>query len=646
MNRRQFLGRVFQSLISLHNSYSEYGIYHSWRQYQDMKTDVTIRFRYRTGRNPNYDPDSSGSSEYNYYNIPYTGVDGPIIGIYNGDTLIYCSAYYRGTTLINAMGTSITLKLSAGTYTIKVMRLGKGLVLGESGETMTFTIAPFDRTVNPYTGGYNAANNYGYISTPSKEIYFNFDYEGLSFDVKIQTIDLGTNLLNVDGVEVWDYIYPSYEEVKAEVEKVHLQYVPDDTDWTYTLAQYVDDGRFNAYGAGGLPVPYDMCIHNAQIQTSKIMLSIYNNVGMDQSSLRGTMDVTDMVGVTTPVGYYKCYQREGVDYDPMTADPKHLTADGSILSLQSYVTLDAKRMRYIHPSPELQMRATNAFGSDAGLKNFGTGVSGNTYPLSVVRGTQNYSYDVTRIIKTNTRADVYFNYDPETATSDKHLVENVPILSVQYSESHYYFRYKSSDSNSVYYEQSWMGGGNVPWHPDPYTPENCVTVRINDVVDRLFPPAQEALNDALLHWDKTVDDGFEHWFEKYTQTTNLGFTIPLDLVFNPSMQNAGDYPVKYYDLSKFVNSQFTVTPIVDSYGDLRRINVTMDYPVTTDHNVPESTALHRSVPTAPDFDLSGYEFAADMSTGWVSTNNGPLVLRQTTIDIDLSDVPDHQITPN
>ena len=49
------------------------------------------------------------------------------------------------------------------------------------------------------------------------------------------------------------------------------------------------------------------------------MLSIYNNVGMDQSSLRGTMDVTDMVGVTTPVGYYKCYQREGVDYDPMTA---------------------------------------------------------------------------------------------------------------------------------------------------------------------------------------------------------------------------------------------------------------------------------------------------------------------------------------
>lgn len=142
MNRRQFLGRVFQSLISLHNSYSEYGIYHSWRQYQEMKTDVTIRFRYRTGRNPNYDPDSSGSSEYNYYNIPYTGADGPIIGIYNGDTLIYCSAYYQGTTLINTMGTSVTLKLSAGTYTIKVMRLGKGLVLGESGETMTFTIAP------------------------------------------------------------------------------------------------------------------------------------------------------------------------------------------------------------------------------------------------------------------------------------------------------------------------------------------------------------------------------------------------------------------------------------------------------------------------------------------------------------------------
>lgn len=637
-------------MISLHNSYSEYGIYHSWRQYQEMKTNVTIYFRYRTGRNANYDPNSSGSSEYNYSNIPYTANNGPIIGIYNGDTLIYCSAYYQGTTLTNTLGTYVSMKLPAGTYTIRVMRLGKGLVLGESGESMTFTVDRFDRTIDPYTGEYNKYNNYGYISEPSKQVYFDFDYEGLSFDVKIQTIDLGTNLLNVDGVEVWDYIYPSYEEVKAEVEKVHLQYVPDDTDWTYTLAQYVEDGDFNAYGAGGLPVPYDMCIHNAQIQTSKIMLNIYNNVGLDQSSPRGTMDVTDMVGVTTPVGYYKCYQREGVDYDPMTADPKHLTSDAYVLSLQSYVTLDAKRMRYIHPTSEEQIKTANyrVLGwGNAGLSNFSTGVNGTTYPLSVVRGDQNYSYDVTRIVKTNTRADVYFNYDPVTATSDKHLIEYVPVLSVQYSESYYYFRYKPSDSNSVYDEQSWRGGGNIPWHPDPYTPENCVTVRINDVVDRLFPPAQEALNDALLHWDKTVDDGFEHWFEKNTQTTNLGFVIPLDLIFNQSMQNAGDFPVYYYDHSKIVNSQFTVTPVVDSYGDLRRIDVEMDYPPRNkDYETLKSLALHRSVPTAPDFDLSDYEFAADMTTGWVNTNNGPLVLRQTVIDIDLSDVPDHQITPN
>lgn len=172
------------------------------------------------------------------------------------------------------------------------------------------------------------------------------------------------------------------------------------------------------------------------------MLSIYNNVGLDQSSIRGTMDVTDMVGVTTPVGYYKCYQREGVDYDPMTADPKHLTSDAYVLSLQSYVTLDAKRMRYIHPTSEEQIKTANyrVLGrGNAGLSNFSTGVNGTTYPLSVVRGNQNYSYDVTRIVKTNTRADVYFNYDPVTATSDKHLIEYVPVLSVQYSESYYYF---------------------------------------------------------------------------------------------------------------------------------------------------------------------------------------------------------------
>lgn len=120
----------------------------------------------------------------------------------------------------------------------------------------------------------------------------------------------------------------------------------------------------------------------------------------------------------------------------------------------------------------------------------------------------------------------------------------------------------------------------------------------------------------------------------------------MDLIFNPSIQNAGDYPVEYYDFSQVPNSKFTVTPVLDSYGDLRRIDVEMNYPAGTEYNVPKSIALHRSVPTAPDFDLSGYEFAADMSTGWVGTNNGPIVLRQTTIDIDLSDIPDHQITPN
>lgn len=633
-------------MISLHNSYSEYGIYHSWRQYQEMKTNVTIYFRYRTGRNANYDPNSSGSSEYNYSNIPYTANDGPIIGIYNGNTLIYCSAYYRGTTLTNTLGTYISMKLPAGTYTIRVMRLGKGLVLGESGESMMFTVDRFDRTIDQYTGEYNKYNNYGYISEPSKQVYFDFDYEGLSFDVDIQTVDLGTDLTNVDGVEVWDYIYPPYEEVKAEAERVHLQYAPDDPDWTYTLAQYVDDGQFNATGN---VVPYDMCIKNGQIQTTKVVLSIYNNVGLGHQTLRGKMDVSDMLKAATPVGYYKCYQREGVDYDPMTTDPKHLTLKNKTFSYWEAKTLDAKRYRYIRPSKELTVKNNDTIMiSNEGLCNIQPAIRGTTYPISVISSDQDYHYNVTRIVKTVGRVDVYFNYDPVSATYDKRIVENVPILSVAYSESSYSFKYKPSDSSgtSVYDTQSWSGGGDIPWRPDPYTPENCLSLRINDVVDRLFPPAQEALNDALSHWDKVVDDGHEHWFQKNTKISDTGFAIPLDLIFNPSIQNAGDYPVEYYDFSQVPNSKFTVTPVLDSYGDLRRIDVEMNYPAGTEYNVPTSIALHRSVPTAPDFDLSDYEFAADMATGWVSTNNGPLVLRQTTIDIDLSDVPDHQITPN
>ena len=73
MNRRQFLGRFFQAVISAHNSNSIYGIYHPWRQYT-LKANVNINLKVRVGEN---------ADGYIYSGIPYTGTKGPVMAVYD-----------------------------------------------------------------------------------------------------------------------------------------------------------------------------------------------------------------------------------------------------------------------------------------------------------------------------------------------------------------------------------------------------------------------------------------------------------------------------------------------------------------------------------------------------------------------------------
>ena len=91
---------------------------------------------------------------------------------------------------------------------------------------------------------------------------------------------------------------------------------------------------------------------------------------------------------------------------------------------------------------------------------------------------------------------------------------------------------------------------------------------------------------------------------------------------------------RYYDDGRFVSLYVSYHAPGMKYGGYEWSDIEVG---------PE---LYNPLPETSTIDWTGYEDARDMTTGWVNTNNGPLVLRQTTIDIDLSDVPDHQITPN
>ena len=632
MNRRQFLGRVFQSVISLHNSYSYYGIYHPWRQYQDIKTYVNIYFRYRTGKNPNYDPTNQNSEEYLTSYIPYTGQYGPIIALYKGDEMIYCSAYKNGDTIRNSAQSDVRCNLLPGTYTIKVLSLGKGLVLGPSGQSMIFEIPEIDRKVDPYTGGYNKYNNYGYISSPDKTITFLFDYEGLSFDLEFEYIEHGKDLRGVPGVDVIEYKYPSYDEIRSEVQAVGQTY---GKEWDYDYHGYVN------YIATNGPIPYEYILQyvDIPIREERRYLVIYGHNGMDNKTIRGKIDITQCTDSTlTSAACYQLYTKNGLDYNPATdyyiGHSSGLNVDrGQILHV--WETIDGTAINYAIKNEQMGelLDVNPQFGIKATLR-----------PIAAISDTRAFKRTVGYFRKgsVSIKASLDPTGDPAEATT-----EYVPVFYANFNQEYYKFKYRTNGTSG--YVEELKQFQDSRYHlptPDPYTPANVIKTRTDAVLEYDVSQALAARTTALENWGKTFEDNVEYYYERtYTPYNNShdGMTIPLDLIFSKIPSEKFDYPVRVYDYSE--NQGFEVRPLINSEGEAYNYSVDYKTPGNSSY-VHYKTGMHKSLPTPAEVDLTDYEFCMDYSTGWVNVNSNPLVLRQTVIDIDLSEVPDHQISIN
>lgn len=624
-------------MISLHNSYSEYGIYHSWRQYQEMKTNVTIYFRYRTGRNANYDPNSSGSSEYSYSNIPYTANNGPIIGIYNGNTLIYCSAYYRGTTLTNTLGTYISMKLPAGTYTIRVMRLGKGLVLGESGESMMFTVDRFDRTIDQYTGEYNKYNNYGYISEPSKQVYFDFDYEGLSFDMYVSYEEFDGTIDKYPGVTTRIYKWPSYSDVKAAMDAA---YAETGMHEEYDYVDYKKDVIAGNGSYGPVRITDEYKIEPIYTEIPKLVIN--KHVGFDNITELANIDISRFTGTYSQAqaspfisaAYYKVCQENGLEFDV----EKDLTWY-SIESVNSYAgqyLIDASSsdyVEYIVPvtryhliNYESQSDSTRYVTSAVrAFKSIGT--VPDEYWSSCIRPYCTYNSRSKTAITQEIRIR-HWNGDSPTDTV---YTTRMDYLNLSFWRNGYVMRIRGVTSSWEEYKG---------YDDDALIPE-VMEGRCSTAAQLVSEKARPLIDSALTNFNKTTGDGLDSWYELVTRMTGITvngvkqpqvYRIPLACLFGDMPPEAMGYrAIKWLD---GVDDTFSVT----TDGD----NINKKF-----FTLPVGESLiYNPYPNGFNIDLTGYEFCKDYTTGWVNTNNGPLVLRQTVIDIDLSDVPDHQITPN
>lgn len=606
MNRRQFLGRLFQSVISAHNSKSIYGIYHPWRQYTKMDSYVAIYLKMRVGDNPDYDPSvtdpyNNRYSRYVYNSIPYTGTSGPIMAVYDSnDTMIYCSAYYNGGNLYNNISSYISLGLlRPGIYTVKCLSLGKGLYLGESGQSITFEVKEADRRYDLNTGEYNKYNNYGYINYPSIAINFLFDFEGLSFGLDVQMVPIGDDIRNVDGVKHVTYTYPSLGELQAAAAEYGCNI--DHSAYMERCGYYSNAGA----------VPYDYTIRYGNILREYRYVEVYEYKGYNNKTFRGKVDVTCVDNNSiTAVGFEKVFKEKGIDFN---VSENMIPA----VSTESAVLYKADRMDgtvrdfYYYNYDEIKLHNKEPI------------IIGSRYPAGGIKS-HDVRLDVT--IKSSGKgsrsvAAYTKKLDDGSYDSSSRVNVNVPVINFHGTWEQYYLAY----GNRITYEWwDYPMNGNQAGEND--TPEGNISVRVNYYVDNLRPKAEAALAIADANWGTEAD----YYFTKRV-TDGTFCTVPIDIILGTY---SGDYPVSHY--AGEGSSRFTVTPHHDAAGNAY-VSIDLDRDDAVIGVI--STDIHNSA--TGSIDISGYEFCTDYSTGWV--NN--IVLRQEIVHLDLSDVPDHRIQP-
>ena len=593
---------------------------------------MNIYFEYRTGKNLNYDPTNQNSAEYLTSYIPYTGQYGPIIALYKGNEMIHCSAYKNGGTILNRVQSTIRCDLLPGTYTIKVLSLGKGLVLGPSGQSMTFEIPEVDRKVDPYTGGYNKYNNYGYISSPDKTITFLFDYEGLSFDLEFEYIEHGKDLRSVPGIDVVEYKYPSYDEISSEVQAVGQTY---GKEWDYDYHAHVSD----IATSGAIPYEYMLQYVDIPIREERRYLVIYGHNGLDNKTIRGKIDVTQCTdGTLTSAACYQLYTKNGLDYNPATdyyiGHSSGLNVDrGQIL--HGWKTIDGTAINYAIKNEQMGelLDVNPQFGIKATLR-----------PIAGISDTRAFKRTVGYFRKGS--VSIKASLDP-TGNPAEATTEYVPVFYANFNQEYYKFRYRANGTSGYVDElKEWDDSQYHLSTPDPYTPANVIKTRTDAVLEYDASQALAARTTALENWGKTIEDNVEYYYERIYKSYNDlhdGMTIPLDLIFSKIPSEKFDYPVRIYDYSE--NQGFEVRPWINTEGEAVSYSVDYKTPSSSRYTYYK-TGMHKSLPTPAEVDLTDYEFCTDYSTGWVNVNSNPLVLRQTVIDIDLSEVPDHQISIN
>lgn len=315
MNRRQFLGRFFQSIITLYNDDTPFGMYHSWNQNNKISCNLSINLVYR------YNDESTRE-------ITSFMRNDLILAAYDDSgNMIKCSAYRNGENIINDLRYGFSLNVLPGTYTIKCLQLGKGLAFGSSGKSLTITVPDTDRTtlVN---------NNYGYITAPTLYAIFEFNATGLFLEPE-------------SSIETVGYMYPAATAQRRTLSPPSFVKCKEVYESAYPNAEYTQEMYLNDVLRKCLP-PLDTNYLSKQGPVYYVhhKLNIKNMVSYANEENVAQIDLANFLGYGKSVELANICAANNIEYTPELVDQiygiatsyEQKTLSGSIGTDGSYET--------------------------------------------------------------------------------------------------------------------------------------------------------------------------------------------------------------------------------------------------------------------------------------------------------------------
>ena len=590
MNRRQFLGRFFQAVISAHNSNSIYGIYHPWRQYDTFTTTLYINLKYKS------------SDTYNY--IPSISQSQTIIAVYDSNgTMIYCTAYYNGTSLQNYCDSTLYLyNMLPGTYTIKCLCYGIGLCEGENGNEMTITIPDIpDRSTLPN-------NNYGQMSAPTVNVDYLFGIAGIYFKGESELENIGGYFYEDPKLYAWKLTYkaPDYETCEA----IYNQAAIDASlSRRYDRFEYMQDMTRE-----GPPITdeYRYKIGNRCYVHSKIK-AIYIDTNTENEI--AVIDLKDYIdsGASKAAEYWKICDYNNLEYNPdiYYENDTGIRWDTQISGITS-----------TDGSYEVYTKLNVDCGVLNGYKDCNCVVAGG--------------YGVYNGISS---ALTKFNYEVnEVNTSLTSTYPNAVINGKKYYGSTMTW----ININTVINHDTWMYGDSSFY---------------KEIVERgiLWKDTPTEQYEANLPLVSAIRDNFynTYWlpaFENYhVKPSGKTPWIKAD-----SYTHVYKYPVSaLFGKLTADKSMYPITPpptdgdIPAPYATVVNGNVTLHWGLNVEQYKQEERHQMKPMLEGYTADLSEYDpnGQCNNSSMWLPINGHYAFLRQNIIPIDMEAIPDHQIKP-